>query len=110
MSPAGLSLKTRFTRAMACMRPWPCIGLSTYIVCMQGASKPVSHISRTITSLSGSDGSFARFARIARRAGHDNLHGPLRVVGAVPVRPELRDGVVERHADAAAHAHDHAFT
>lgn len=22
----------RFTRAMACMRPWPCIGLSAYLV------------------------------------------------------------------------------
>ncbi len=25
----------RFTRAMACMRPWPCIGLSAYMVCRQ---------------------------------------------------------------------------
>ncbi len=39
---------------------WPasgrgrCIGLSTYIVCRQGASKPVSHMSRTITMRNGS--------------------------------------------------------
>ena len=26
--PPGLSLKTRFTRAIACMRVWPFIGLS----------------------------------------------------------------------------------
>ena len=53
---------------MACISPWPFIGLSTYIVCMQGASKPVSHMSRTITSLSGSVGSLARLAISSRRA------------------------------------------
>ena len=35
---------------------------------MLGASKPVSHMSRTITSLSGSFGSRARLARRSRRA------------------------------------------
>src|SRR5260370_1322661 len=28
---------------MACISPWPRIGLSTYIVCRHGTSKPVSH-------------------------------------------------------------------
>lgn len=46
---------------------WPCMGLSTYMVFMHGASKPVSHISRTITSLSGSAGSRARLANSSRR-------------------------------------------
>ena len=44
------------------------MGLSMYIVCMLGASKPVSHMSRTITSFSGSSGSLARFASSSRRA------------------------------------------
>ncbi len=43
--PPCLSLNTRLTRAMACIRLWPFMGLSTYMVCTQGASKPVSHIS-----------------------------------------------------------------
>lgn len=38
-----------------------------YIVFMHGASKPVSHMSRTITSLRGSAGSRARLARKSRR-------------------------------------------
>ena len=48
--PARLVRNTRFTRAMACISPWPRIGLSTYIVCRLGASKPVSHMSRTMTT------------------------------------------------------------
>src|ERR1700733_3924636 len=39
---------------MACISPWPFIGLSTYIVWRDGTSKPVSHISLTITTLNGS--------------------------------------------------------
>src|SRR5690606_31390085 len=53
--------KTRFTLAMACIRLWPFIILSTYIVWAQGASNPVSHISRTITICSGSSGVRKRF-------------------------------------------------
>lgn len=34
-----------------------------YIVCMHGASKPVSHISQTMTSFSGSSAFLVRFAR-----------------------------------------------
>jgi hypothetical protein len=30
------------TRAIACIRPWPFIGLSIYIVCIDGASNPVT--------------------------------------------------------------------
>ena len=52
---------------MACIKPWPRMGLSTYIVFMQGASKPVSHISRTRTSFSGSAGLRARLASVSRR-------------------------------------------
>ena len=62
-----MSLKTRLTRAMACISPCPRIGLSTYIVCRHGASKPVSHMSRTITSLNGSFGSLKRLASASRR-------------------------------------------
>ena len=36
MSPPGLSRKTRLTLAMACMRPCPRIGLSTYMVWRAG--------------------------------------------------------------------------
>ena len=50
MRPPGLSLNTRLTRAIACISPCPRIGLSTYIVCRLGASKPVSHMSRTSTT------------------------------------------------------------
>src|SRR5690606_1350137 len=35
-------------------QPMTRIGLSIYIMCMQGASNPVSHMSRTMTSFSGS--------------------------------------------------------
>ena len=62
-----MSRKTRFTRAIACMSPWPCIGLSTYIVCRLGASKPVSHMSRTMTMRNGSAGSRKRRASASRR-------------------------------------------
>ena len=40
----------------------PAIGLSTYIVWQHGASNPVNHMSRTITSFSGSFASLNRFA------------------------------------------------
>ena len=49
----GLFRKTRLTRAMACISPWPRIGLSTYIACRLGASNSVSHMSRTSTMRSG---------------------------------------------------------
>jgi di/tricarboxylate transporter len=42
----------------------PFIGLSIYSVCKLGASKPVSHISRTITNLSGSSGCFILSAKV----------------------------------------------
>lgn len=48
--PMGLSRKMRFTRAMACMSPWPYMGLSRYMVCTRGASESVSHMSRTSRS------------------------------------------------------------
>ena len=38
----------------------PRMGLSMYIVFKLGASNPVSHMSRTITTLKGSEGSFMR--------------------------------------------------
>ena len=95
------------------------------MVCMQGASKPVSHMSRTRTSFSGSAGSFARLAsQIAARlvadvrlpflgiggdAGHHDLDGPRSVVIAVPVRSEFDDFLVKRNANAATHAHGHGL-
>ena len=47
---------------MACIKLWPFMGLSTYKVCTQGASNPVSHMSRTITSFNSSRGSLKRFS------------------------------------------------
>ncbi len=47
---------------MACIRLCPFIGLSRYIVCMLGQSKPVSHMSRTMTSFKPSDGALNRLA------------------------------------------------
>ena len=38
----------------------PCIGLSTYMVCSGGESKPVSSIDWTMSSSSSSSGSLAR--------------------------------------------------
>ena len=82
-------------------------------------------MSRTITSLSGSVAFLARLAissrrafgrlpicglprwRIGRGARHDHLDRAGLVVIAVPLRAQLHDGVVERHADAPAHADDH---
>jgi hypothetical protein len=52
---------------MACISPCPRIGLSTYIVCRLGASKPVSHMSRTITMRNGSFASRKRAASTSRR-------------------------------------------
>jgi len=49
------------TRAMACIKLWSRISLSMYMVCRGGTSKPVSHISRTITSFRGSVGFLKRF-------------------------------------------------
>jgi len=45
---------------MACISPCPRIGLSRYIVCRLGASKPVSHMSRTSTIWNGSAASLKR--------------------------------------------------
>ena len=53
-------MKVRLTRVMACMREAPRIGLSTYMVCIGGESKPVSHMSRTMTSSNLSSGFVAR--------------------------------------------------
>ena len=53
---------------MACIRLWPLMGLSMYIVCRQGTSKPVSHMSRTITSCNSSSGSLKRRANRSRAA------------------------------------------
>ena len=52
----------RLVRAIACIKPWPCIGLSTYSVWTGGASKPVNHMSRTITNSKGSSASLKRFS------------------------------------------------
>ena len=92
---------------------------------MLGASKPVSHMSRTIASLSGSSGSLARLAsssrralppmccchifRIRGRAGHDDLDDAALVIVAMPFRAQLDDLVVERDANPAAHADDHGL-
>ena len=87
---------------MACISPWPRMGLSTYIVWRLGASKPVSHMSRTITTRNGSSGSRNRFANASRRAlfrmcccqpggvgrsaGHHDFQGARGVVRVMPVR------------------------
>ena len=56
-------------RAMACINPWPRIGLSTArIVCRLGASNPISHMSRTSTARSGSPGPRNRFSSASRLA------------------------------------------
>ena len=47
--------------------------------------------------------------RIGGRAGHDDLDRARIVVVAVPRGPQFGDGVIERHADTAAHADDHAL-
>ncbi len=65
--PPGLLRNRRFTRAIACISPCPRIGLSTYIVCRLGASKPVSYMSRTITTLKVSCGSRKQLASASRR-------------------------------------------
>ena len=66
--PPGFSPKTRFTRAMACIRLWPASGLSRYMVCIGGQSKPVSHMSHTIARRRSSSGSLNRRASASRRA------------------------------------------
>jgi len=52
---------------MACISPCPRIGLSTYMVCRGGTSKPVSHMSRTITTLKGSLAFLNRFPNASLR-------------------------------------------
>ena len=92
---------------------------------MLGASKPVSHMSRTIASLSGSSAILgplgeqlpARLAadvllpffRIRGRTGHDDLDDAALVVVAMPFWAQLDDLVVERDANPAAHADDHGL-
>ena len=44
---------------------------------------------------------------VGRRAGHDDLHDARRIIVAVPVWTDGRDGFIEFDADAAAHADDH---
>ncbi len=66
MTPPDLSLKTLFTLAMACIRVCPSIGLSINIVCIDGTSNPVSHISLTITIFSSSELSFILLANKSR--------------------------------------------
>ena len=48
-----MSSKTRFTRAMACIRLCPDMGLCTYMVARDGTSKPVNHISTTMAIFRG---------------------------------------------------------
>ncbi len=67
-TPPGFSPNTRFTRAMACIRLCPANGLSRYMVCIGGQSKPVSHMSHTMTRRRSSSGSLYRRARASRRA------------------------------------------
>ena len=99
--------------------------LSMYIVCMLGASKPVSHMSRTIASFSRilwilgplGDQLSARLAadvllpllRVRRRACHHDLEDAALVVFAMPCRTQLDDLIVECDADPAAHANDHGL-
>ena len=47
--------------------------------------------------------------RVAGGAGHDDFDATLVVFGVVPIRAQLGDFLVQFHADAAAHADDHAF-
>ena len=91
-------------------QPAPRIGLSTYIVCSDGESKPVSHMSRTITSSSGSSGPWPvssgrcrsllrmcllQLGTVGGRAGDDDLDRPSGIVVRMPVRAELDDLVVQ---------------
>ena len=107
------------------MSPWPRIGLSTYMVWRLGASKPVSHMSRTSTTPSASPGSRKRLASASRRgllrmcscqsggigggAGHHDLHDTRVVAVGAPVGAQPRELAVELDADAAAHADDHGL-
>jgi hypothetical protein len=78
---------------MACMRPAPRIGLSTYAGCMAGESNPVSHMSRTITSSSGSSGFFARafsscsacLLRTCRASSGPSVADPVMITFTVPL-------------------------
>jgi hypothetical protein len=47
--------------------------------------------------------------RIGRRPRHHHLDLAALIVVAVPLRPQLHDGVVKRHADSSAHADDHCL-
>ena len=107
---AGFLLHTRLTFPIACIRPCPCIGLSTYMVWPQGASNPVSHMSRTITQPERTSRGlemvrhvlatlFATnvllpFRSISGGTRRHNLHEPLFIVFAVPVRPKGNNFVV----------------
>jgi hypothetical protein len=78
---------------MARMRPAPRIGLSTYMVCMAGKSNQVSHMSRTITSSSGSSGFFARafsscsacLLRTRRTSSGPSAADPVMITFTVPL-------------------------
>ena len=121
---AGLSRKVRLTRAMACIRVAPRIGLSTYMVCIEGESKPVSHMSRTITISSGSSGSLARDFSAQRLLGGmcgcnaaasaaepviTTFIRPCVGVVGVPVGAQRGDLVVKGGSDAARHRDDHGL-
>src|SRR5262252_8835496 len=109
---------------MACISPWPRIGLSTYIVCSEGASKPVSHMSRTSTIRSGSAASRNRFARASRRdllrmCGCQSAGSDAEPVITTLIAPRSSSSwcqsgraqphqlAIQLHADTPAHAHHH---
>jgi len=110
---------------MTCIRPGLRIALSTYMGCMQGASKPFSHMTCTITSLSAPSGSRPRFECRSRRVlltmcgcrsggwlaapGHHDLNHAGCVVRAVPFRAQGDNLVVEGRADAPTHTHCHGL-
>src|SRR5690606_7850562 len=65
--PAGFVLEDAVHAPDRVHQPWPRIGLSMYMACMQGASKPVRHMSRTSTMRSGSVASRKRLASASCR-------------------------------------------
>ena len=66
----------RFTRQMACSSVWSRIGLSRYIACRIGASKPVSSLEVTMTDLQ-------RVGRVAEAVEQLLLGVPVAPVGRV---------------------------